>query len=59
MKELLVPTDAPKEVAYLLYQAARDGCLLSEADAVAVWRELVSVAAMHCPENLANMQSGR
>ena len=50
--ELLVPLEAPKEIAYLLFQAARDGCLVSENDARAVWRELVSVAGMHCPENM-------
>jgi hypothetical protein len=56
IENLTVPVEAPQEIAYLLHQASRDGCLSSQEDAKAVWKELVSVAAMHCPENLQRMQ---
>lgn len=52
MIKLTVPLEAPPEVAALLFQAARDGLIVSDKDAASVWKELVSVAAMHCPENL-------
>jgi len=50
MKQLLVPTEAPKSVKYLLFQASRDGFLTSEEDAAAVWKELVCVAAVEDEE---------
>jgi hypothetical protein len=42
--------EAPKEIAHLLHQASRDGMLLSEEDAINVWRELICAAAIYVPE---------
>jgi hypothetical protein len=53
MIELIVRMEANEAVAYLLYQAARDGMIESTEDAKAVWKELISIAAMDVPENLA------
>jgi hypothetical protein len=55
---LLVPLDAPKNIAALLWQAVRDNCIENENDAAAVWKELVAVAAIEVPENHQKMLGG-
>ena len=50
MVEIIVPLEAPTEVAYLLYQAARDGCLTSKEDAKIIWKASVLIAATNLKE---------
>lgn len=53
--ELMVPIEAPPEIAALLLQAAQDGLIENTKDAESVWTELVSIASMHCKCNFEKL----
>jgi hypothetical protein len=50
--KLIVPLEAPPEVAALLLQAVQGEMISGKADAASVWKELVSIAALEVPENM-------